>query len=287
MTVSTLRAMAAAATFALLFFASVAKSDAMAELCPASLERMTPNVSGVAAPAFTYELHARSVRTISKATMIADTDHGWFQWSADDIELMAATVMSTTRFGSYAVKIGRSAQLDVTFPQPLTVRRAWIERAAASGPTPGWGDKGEVPCQVPAFPSRDADAAELALEASLQFVPANPPTGAPPSKAVAATVPFATIDCAAPFRNPVVTDASAPEFPDGARELVLNQTTTQVEVSLDELGHLIDASVYVSSGNALLDESALRAARKSSYSGPISYCQNVRGQYLFSATFRP
>jgi TonB family protein len=135
--------------------------------------------------------------------------------------------------------------------------------------------------------SRDANAAEQKDEASEEFSPANVPATGAPATAAAAAAPFASIVCETPFQAAKVTDASVPDFPNGARELVLSQASTEVEVSIDEEGRLLDASVYATSGNALLNLSALRAARKSSYSAPISYCQNVRGQYLFTATFRP
>jgi TonB family protein len=277
---------AAAAAFAVVFFASAAKSNATVELCPASLERLTANAPGAPSATFTYELQAASVRKIEHGTLIADTDRGWFRWSVDDVTMAAATEKTTTRFGSYAVKIARSARLDVGFPAALTVHRAWVERAQASG-VPVWSDKGDVPCQVPAFASRDADADELARDQMVQILPENPSAGTPPAKAVAAATPFATIDCAVPFQVAKVTDTSVPQFPDAARELVLYQTSAEIVVSLDEAGRLMDASVYASSGNGPIDESALRAARKSSYAGGVSYCQSVRGQYLFTATFRP
>lgn len=89
---------AAAAAFAVVFFASAAKSNAMAELCPASLERLTANAPGASSPTFTYELQAPSVRKMEHAAIVADTDHGWFHWSVDDVTMAAATEKTTTQF---------------------------------------------------------------------------------------------------------------------------------------------------------------------------------------------
>jgi TonB family protein len=267
-----------------------ARADAMAELCPASLQRMEPSIGGryEASPAFTYELQAITKRTIDDATVIADTDHGWYRWTVADIALPMTAEIVSGRLVKYTEKFAQSARLEVVFPEPLLVYHAWVLSAKSGDETTlGWAARGEVTCQVPAFEGRlpNKAAAAQAPAPIPSGSPTPPPTLGTPAKAIAAVTPFDTVECAVPFKKPTVTYAQAPDYPDSARESTINAGVVYVEVALDEEGRLLDASIYAGSGNSALDLSGLRAARKSTYSGAVSYCEKVRGQFLFTATF--
>jgi Gram-negative bacterial TonB protein C-terminal len=276
-----------------------ARADAVAELCPASVERMSPGPGASRAPSasFTYELRAKTVRTIDDAAVIADTDHGWYRWGVTQVAMpMTVEDVATPRF-RYTTRFARSTRLEVVFPEPLLVYRSWILSAKSTDEASlGWAKRGEYRCQVPAFQSRIPSAKELAADKTLEqaIVPVGTPSPVPspaqPAVAVPTTMSLDTIACSVPFRVATVDSPQSPDFPNGSTESMLEtgsaEVKVEVEVTLDEEGRLLDASVFAGSGIAPFDLAALRAARKSGYSGAVSYCEKVRGQYIFSATFQ-
>jgi protein TonB len=90
--------------------------------------------------------------------------------------------------------------------------------------------------------------------------------------------------CAQPHVDARIIRGIEPEYPEPARERGLTGTT-QIEVTLAETGAVIDARVYAGSGSRILDEAALAAAKRSTYSSEIDDCKNVGGSYLFRAEF--
>jgi TonB family protein len=63
--------------------------------------------------------------------------------------------------------------------------------------------------------------------------------------------------------------------------------TAQIEVDLDANGTLTQAAVYASSGRARLDQSALRAARASTYQAATINGHAVGGRYVVEVVFDP
>jgi|GEM_PF-1016442 len=91
--------------------------------------------------------------------------------------------------------------------------------------------------------------------------------------------------CAMPYRDATTTKPEQPDYPRAAREG--GQTgTVIVSVGISETGAVSDAMVVSTSGSRYLDEAALAAARRSSYSPQIFRCQPVAGFYPFRADFR-
>jgi TonB family protein len=158
----------------------------------------------------------------------------------------------------------------------------------------GWGNIGEFSCQVPIFENRGAKDAEVARMQSRAVAatpapsPEAPQAAATGAVAVAlpATAPFDSVaDCPVPFKEATVAAAVSPDYPESARELGYSGTV-YVDVALNGRGQIIDTSIYVGSGSPQFDAAALRAARRSEYTGGVSYCQHVRGEYVFVATFQ-
>lgn len=124
----------------------------------------------------------------------------------------------------------------------------------------------------------------------------NAATGAPapvaatgvPATAAPTPVPTATPTpkpvCAVPNADASTTQAVEPDYPDIARQQGA-VGTTQVKVSLDATGHVTDASIAKSAGNASLDQAAIKAARASSFSPEIVNCVKTAGSYIFRADF--
>jgi hypothetical protein len=173
------------------------------------------------------------------------------------------------------------------------VRHAWVTSARSDDETFfGWGKRGEYACKVPTFPNRGISETDLARPQSRKASPSPAPAGSPlPAladgavRALPAAMPFDSIDCDTPFREVRVTDAVSPDFPSILRGNVHGSESVLIEIATDEEGHLIDASEFAGSGYPAMDAAGLRASRRSSYSGAISYCQKVPGDYIFTATF--
>jgi periplasmic protein TonB len=91
---------------------------------------------------------------------------------------------------------------------------------------------------------------------------------------------------AAPPRSPVqITDAEMtnrvqPDYPDLAKEQGI-QGTCIVEVVISTTGQVLSAKVFQSSGNALLDNEAIKAAKRSGYKPP-----SVTTPYLIEYDFK-
>jgi TonB family protein len=239
-----------------------ATAEARSLVCPAILYG-TPGMPATSAgqsTSFVYELDAASPKSILSATLIADTDGGWYTWKVSHVAITPGLALA------------QSPLLVVDFPRAVFVRHAWILRAATSGDAL-WDAYGETACGVPAF-------------GGPSFRPAKPrPSDNLPS-VVAVTVsppPFST-DCARPFASATVTRAVRPSYPESA---LRGSYTAAVEVTVGENDDLIGAHIYKSSKNAAIDASALAAAQASSYQSAVSYCQKTIADYLFKAEFGP
>lgn len=69
-----------------------------------------------------------------------------------------------------------------------------------------------------------------------------------------------------------------------AREQGLSGTA-QVEVSLSASGQVLGAKIFVSTGSSLLDNAAIDAAKRTTYTPKIVDCDHVPGAYLFRVDF--
>ena len=137
--------------------------------------------------------------------------------------------------------------------------------------------------QAPSEPSVLPPAVATPADASPAAEPsAAAPTVAPP---VVARPPRA--ECANPFVEASVTRATQPDYPQSARDLNLGPVSVEIEVTIGPDGEIKDAEVYRSSTNLAIDQSALRAARASTYAPKIVNCNPVAGRYLFRADFSP
>jgi TonB family protein len=280
---------------AALSFSCFAEADAAAELCPAVVQRMVPVGVASNAPSatFTYDLQAKTARSIADAAIVADTDDGWYRWNIVDVAMPLGTETVHTSKSSYNHDVSRSAQLSVTFPATLNVRHAWITSARATNEgIIGWEKVGEFACEVPSYETRGPKTPELARAQSHAASPwpsPSPAATAIPAPfgvdaiAVRAAMPFASMDCEEPFHPGGIRDIHQPSFPHSENG---NYGTARIAVQIDEVGTIIDASIDSSSGNRAFDSVALDAARKSAYVGAISYCQAVRIEYVFTAEFQ-
>ena len=116
--------------------------------------------------------------------------------------------------------------------------------------------------------------------------PAGPATVASgsPSPPPAAGRPSPTPSCAVPNVAATALNVALLDEPQAARDERITGETS-VEVRLSATGAVVAFRIYRSSGNMLLDQAALRAARSSTYAPQLENCRPVAGSYLFDAEF--
>lgn len=130
----------------------------------------------------------------------------------------------------------------MVFPQPVTIRHAWIAAARAHGDQFfNWDAHGLVTCEPPDFaPSKyPAGGTQTRTPRAGDETPAPAP---PPANAVASTAPFPQASCAQPFLSARVTDAIRPDFP----RMLLDQgfngvAVSEIAVAVDPRRKFVDA----------------------------------------------
>lgn len=99
--------------------------------------------------------------------------------------------------------------------------------------------------------------------------------------------PVPSASCDRPYQSATVVKPVTPEYLASARGLDLRPVTVVMEVTVDASGKATRAVIRRSSGNADIDDSALRAARASTYASKVFDCVPVEGTYIFRAQFNP
>ncbi len=88
--------------------------------------------------------------------------------------------------------------------------------------------------------------------------------------------------CPQPNRKPGVDETVEPEQPEGTEGVT---GTVRVEVALSASGQVLGAKVGQSSGNALLDQAAVTAARRAKFHSERVNCVDVAGSYFYRVDF--
>ncbi len=110
---------------------------------------------------------------------------------------------------------------------------------------------------------------------------------APPAATVGPPATAAPPACRTPYQDATSPNQVPPDYPEAARSQGLGPVTVLVQVTISPSGSLQGAKIYQSSNNMSIDQSALSAARQSTYSPKIVACKPVEGTYLFRAQFDP
>ncbi|HLY01235.1 MAG TPA: hypothetical protein VKR56_01920 [Candidatus Cybelea sp.] len=240
-----------------------AQAEARTEFCPAAVfyaPAATADAAGRSA-GLVFTLGSETPRTIVFATLVADTDGGWYSWDVANLPLTGT------------IPRVRSAALVADFPAAVFVRHTWVVHARTSGDVFGWQALGEVSCGIPAFGAPAYRPQKPLPVDGLQHVKATP------------IAPLFSKECAHPFTQATVTHAVQPPFPWFAQRLIGVSYTSEIEVAVGQNDAILDAWIHKSSGIPALDTSALAAARASSFASAISYCQRAEGDYLFRSEF--
>jgi protein TonB len=116
--------------------------------------------------------------------------------------------------------------------------------------------------------------ATSAGKAAVAATPAPPPPPTPTPKPA----------CAQPHVDATTTNPVTPDTPEMAKQQGATGSVS-VKVSLSPTGGVTGATIYKSSGNSLLDNAAVQAAKESTYAPEIDNCEKVAGDYIFRADF--
>ena len=164
--------------------------------------------------------------------MVADTDRGWFTWSQSAVALTRATYTSTHATFRTRWVVADSPQMVVQFPEPVSVRHAWVTTAQTHGEANfNWDSFGEVACDPPPF-GAPAGAKELGSTNRDQAAGDPTPAPAPPSAIAAPTSPpFPIPTCDHPFVAATVTKVVQPDYPQSMKEDAWNVTASQKSTS--------------------------------------------------------
>jgi len=268
-----------------LMWASRGSAVAATEFCPAKIDRIYAKASEPAATAYSYYLQALASRVV-EGIVVADTDSGWFTWVQQPVKLSRTTYVSTSPSLTYWFHAAESPELTVIFPQAVTIRHAWVATARTHGDEFfNWDARGAVTCEPPDF-ARSKYRNSTRNERKPQAGDETPAPAPPPATAVASAAPFPPAVCPEPFVAATVTHPVQPDFPSIVESEGFGGTAiSEIAVALDPTGKLIDSWIWAKSGYPALDEAALKAARRSKYTGATSYCRPVDETYLFRADF--
>lgn len=167
-------------------------------------------------------------------------------------------------------------QVKLKINPPKTTSKSVSTSSEQKYVAPKIGSQNGVPqgnvASAPAAPAAPARPAATGVPATPAPTPVPTPTPTPKPA------------CANPNADATTTQAVEPDYPDIARQQGA-VGTTQVKVSLDAAGHVLDASVQKSAGNAALDQAAVKAAKASSFAPETVNCVKTAGSYIFRADF--
>ena len=87
------------------------------------------------------------------------------------------------------------------------------------------------------------------------------------------------VTCATPDREPAIVEEVTPDL-NGIESHITGPTSVTVRIRLDPAGRVTGIDIVDSSGDRLLDDAVVRAARVSKYTPHYVDCKAVAGEYL-------
>jgi len=287
-------ALIAGLSLAILAFCS-ARALAVAEFCPATIGP-AHQVKDGGGSLYSTTLGAEGPRSVA-VDVEAQTENGWYQFSIPQTTIAQQAAKYKTTQLTFTRNESSSELIYVRFPAGAgKIIRWWITDAVSSGDTSmGWDQKGQVACSPHAQGPGAEPTPDPATRTQYQMFIAErmspplldydrmPGTG----DTVLTTTPGVPQDlsCDKPFSNSTVIHPLSPTWPLTYTTTVLLETLVRVDVNPD--GSILDAWVFQPSGIRAFDDSAVDAARRSTYGAGRAFCQPAPGVYIFRALFSP
>lgn len=288
------RLLTAVALTAAAFIMNAHPARALGAFCPAqvSIEAQNDRSGDQYVPRsqnYGLELVADSPRSMQTATVIFDTDAGWFSVTLPPSSFAPKVRSYEDVFPSYERHQWVSPIVHIGFAAPVQISRAWIGSAVVSSDTEGWTKLGQIACPPPASEKlQSAGYAKRSEMRPAQWEPLWMP--AEPGEATllpAKMAPLYSSSCPHPFAAATAQHVVPPDYPSSIAQMQGATLTSVLVLSLGPDGKLVDDTVWKSTGLRQFDEAAMKAANAATYSAAVSYCRPVPAEYLFVTTFSP
>jgi hypothetical protein len=280
----------AVAIFGCAFVVSSGRATANSEICPAEITESYAFPADTQGGLYSFVLDSASEQT-ARGTIVVSTNAGYFTFAFPDTKFDLDRGRFTTASTTFTRDRYLTVPLYVRFPAGVTdISKWWVTKAQTRGEKVfGWDAIGSVSCSLaPLLKPAYAGAEKTATRVNpIPYdLTVRPTAQATVTSATATAAPGST-SCATPFSDGDTKDAIAPDFPPSEEGALMGSpmVTTVVKVFIDMTGAVVDTMVYQPSGYADIDQAALAAALKSTYSGAISFCEPVPSSYLFRADF--
>lgn len=256
------------------------------ELCPAQAKSAVPvhhvrdNVEGVKDTAFGLQLFGLSRRSVS-GTLTVLSAGKLYSVPFSNAALTPVT-HHAMRGNTQVYEYGdfESPPVFFSLPAESAVDAVWVSSVAADAGA-------QLTCPpLPAAAKESKDPLPLHYTGGLtvdEFL-ALAPASAPPATFIS-DAPVQGCDHVFAYAKGV--DLATPVYPDTARDQGFLGAVMLIRIVLDDRGSVRDASMLAPSGNAMVDQSALRAARISTYAPTQLMCKPVPGVYSIRSTFNP
>lgn len=292
------RVLSAALICAAYFICLHGTATAMVEFCPAHLqyERAGNGTSQAqTASLYGFELTAMGPRTITASTLAFDTDKGWFTVDVPAVSLVEKDRHYENQWASFTHHDYISPTMYTRFPSDVTIAHAWVFTASAKSDGGfGWQSKSTVTCPPPPAPSAEQAAnmqqrVHMLSEPPYNLKPADADalSAAPSANSLVLKAshskPLERSDCDEPFREGEIQELGTVQSPGDGFNFSGGLSTVEVAIAPD--GGMRDAWIWGPSGNAAMDEAALRTVRLSTYSGARAYCKPVPSAYFFRVQY--
>ncbi len=261
----------------LLFFGFAQRAQAAGEFCPATLDLKAVGDTGTQSKTALYgfTLNAGASKIIS-GILAFETEAGWYSAAVPNVTITPTVRHFIDPDGTHrALPAWTSPVMYVRFSQPVTLMNAFVlgANAEACPPQPRWALVPKNPRRATILDPQYPDKTLLPPQAGDTILTPKP------------AKPFYNTNCAEPFRSAGVKTVVGPDYPEDAA-LHGAHGTTQVLLRINPDGSLAEASLFQSSGEIVLDEATLKAARETTYQSAVAYCQPIPGSYLFISTFQ-
>lgn len=284
----------AAALASAAFFSNAHPARALGAFCPArvSIEAQNDRSGAAVVPrsaGYGLELVADGPRSMQTATVIFDTDAGWFSAALPGSVFVPKVRTYEDDFPAYQRHQWVSPTVHVAFERPVQIARAWIGSAVFSSDPEGWSKLGQIACPPPASEHLESagDTRRSPMRPSAWEPLWMPPAAGEAVVKPAKMAPLYAAACAHPFVAASAENVVPPEYPPSIAQMQGATLTGVIVLSLAPGGKLIDAAFWRSTGLQPFDDAALRAAKQATYTGAVSYCRPVPSEYFFVTTFSP
>lgn len=194
---------------ALMFLALHRTASAMVEFCPAHL-----NYAKAGPGLYGFDLSAASARTVTSTTLLFDTSAAWYSVGVPNVALVEKDRPYTGPSSSFVRRDYVSPVMYVHFPQPLTVKHAWVASASGTRCDPVQRRLRVIKVASSLLPATDYFADDRYHMSPQDEDPLSSPAQKASVVLEAAPASSGISGCGKPFDGALVSQAARGEFPE-------------------------------------------------------------------------